>query len=287
MYVVHHNVAQPTDCHLVLLINNNYNNINRIIFIIKMNYFIKGILFGCSFVSTYYFISLSKDKYKEILSTIFYETVLFYSYVEINVKQNINLIYNFPIVKDSIYKINMYMFNEVDIIKSNFVFKTCNLKEVAIYNPEYFDFFIYTDYYTLNKIISRNVNISLDVEKCDYKFHLITISISNFQLIDDEKTFIIQINNYYMVNNIIDKYFICFLIYKEYKVYIDPIIVNYKIELLDHEMNYKVITEKEEIVLKKDTYFIKKDEDALFKSDEKISNNMKFVNDEDFEVLKY
>jgi len=70
-------------------------------------------------------------------------------------------------------------------------------------------------------------------------------------------------------------------------VYIDPIIVNYKIELLDHEMNYKVITEKEEIVLKKDTYFIKKDEDALFKSDEKISNNMKFVNDEDFEVLKY
>jgi uncharacterized ferredoxin-like protein len=82
------------------------------------------------------------------------------------------------------------------------------------------------------------------------------------------------------------------LIYKEYKVYIDPIIVNYKIELLDHEMNYKLITEKEEIVLKKDTYFIKKDaekkdEDILFNSDGKISNNMKYVNDEDFEVLKY
>jgi hypothetical protein len=257
-----------------------------------MIFIIKGLLLGCTFVSTYYFISLSKDKYKEILSTLFYETVLFYSYVEINVKQNINLIYNYPIVKQGIYKINMYMFNEVDIIKSNFVFKTCSLKEVVTYNPEYYDFFIYTDYYTLNKIISKNIHLSLDVEKCDYKFHLINISITNSQLIDDEKSFIIQIDNYYMVNNIIDKFFICYLIYKEYKVYIDPIIVNYKIELLDHEMNYKLITEKEEIVLKKYTYFIKKDaekknEDILFNSDDKISNNMKYVNDEDFEVLKY
>ena len=91
-----------------------------------------------------------------------------------------------------------------------------------------------------------------------------------------------------MVNNTFDKFFICFLIYKQYKVYIDPLIVNYKIELLDHEMNYKMITEKEEIVLKKSTYFVKKDaekkdDESMFKSDEKISNHMKFVNDEDFE----
>jgi len=253
-----------------------------------MNFFIKGILFGCSIGFTYYLISLPKDKYNELFSTIIYETVLFYSYVEINVKKNINLIYNFPIVKHGIYKINMYMFNEVDIIKSNFVFKTCSLKEVVTYNPEYFDFFIYTDHYTLNKIVSKDIHLSLDVEKCDYRFYLMHVSITNSQFLDKNKSFIIQLDNYYMVNNTIDKFFICFLLYKQYKVYIDPLIVNYKIELLDHEMNYKIITEKEEIVLKKDTYFLKKDVDkkddeSIFKSDEKISNHMKFVNDEDFE----
>jgi hypothetical protein len=35
MYVVHQDVVKPTDCHLVRLINNNYNNINIFIFIIK------------------------------------------------------------------------------------------------------------------------------------------------------------------------------------------------------------------------------------------------------------
>jgi hypothetical protein len=250
-----------------------------------MNFIIKGLFCGLSVGLTVFFFSSKGDKYN-IISKIAYETVMYYSYVEINVKKHINSIYNIPIVKNSIYNIQIYMFNEVELIKSNFVFKTCGLKDVVTYNPDYFDFFIYTDYYTSNKIVSKNVNLSLNVEKCDYCFYLISVELTNVSLIDDEKSFIIEMDNYYMVDNIINKYLICYLIYKQYKVYLDAKTVSYKFELMDNNMEYKSITEKDDIILKKDKYIIKNYE-SLFKSDDKVSNHMNFINDDDFEVLKY
>jgi hypothetical protein len=248
-----------------------------------MNFIIKGLFCGFTIGLSFLFFSSKRDN---IMSKIAYETVMYYSYVEINVKKQLNLIYNIPVVKDSIYKFQIYMFNEVELIKSNFVFKTCGLKDVITYNPDYFDFFIYTDYYTSNKIVSKNVNLSLNIEKCDYRFYLMSIELTNVSLIDDEKSFIIQIDNYYMVENIINKYFICYLIYKQYNVYLDAETVSYKLEIMDNNMEYKSITEKEDIILKKDKYIIKNYE-SLFKTDDKVSNHMKFINDDDFEVLKY
>jgi hypothetical protein len=242
------------------------------------------IVFGCISLSTFLFLYLSKDKYYNILAKIAYQSVLYYSYVEINVKKQIKLIYNFPIVKDSIYKIHIYMFNEVELIKSNFVFKTCSLKDVVTYNPDYIDFFIYTDHYTSNKVVSKNVTLPLNIEKCDYRFYIINVTLNNVELIDDETTFIIQFDQYYMVNNIINKYLICFLIYRQFKVYLDPEMVTYKIELMDNNMNYKSLTEKEEIVLKKETYLINKKEGELFfDTNDKISNNINFIDNEDWD----
>ena len=150
-----------------------------------MNYILKGLMFGVSVLSSFYI-----AYYKSLLPTIIHETIIYYSYVEINIKKHLDLLYNVPIVKDSIYKLQIYMFNEVELVKSNFVFGRCSLKDVVKYNPYYFDFFIFTDYYTLNKIVSKNVNISLDVENCDYKFYIFQLKISNVELIDDEKLFI-------------------------------------------------------------------------------------------------
>ena len=49
------------------------------------------ILVGSISLSTFFLLFLSKNKYN-ILANIAYQSVLYYSYVEINVKQNINLI---------------------------------------------------------------------------------------------------------------------------------------------------------------------------------------------------
>jgi hypothetical protein len=250
-----------------------------------MNFIIKGLFCGFTIGLTVFFFSAKGDKYN-IMSKIAYETVMYYSYVEINVKKHINSIYNIPIVKDSIYKFQIYMFDEVKLIKSNFVFKTCGLKDVVTYNPDYFDFFIYTDFYTSNKIVSKNVTLSLNVEKCDYHFYIMSVELLNDELNDDEKSFIIQFDHYYMVDNIINKYLICYLIYKQYKVYLDPQTVTYKLEIMDNNMDYKSITEKDNIILKKDNYIINHYE-SLFKADDKVSNHMNFINEEDFEVLKY
>ena len=240
------------------------------------------ILFGSISLSTFFFLYLSKNKYN-ILANIAYQSVLYYSYVEINVKKQLNILYTFPIVKNSIYKMKIYMFNEVELIKSNFVFKTCELKDLITYNKDYIDFFIFTDFYTSNKIVSKDINFSLNVEKCDYKFYIINVTISNVELIDDEHKFLIQLDDYYMVNNIINKYLICFLIYKQFKVYLDPENINYILELMDNNMEYKSITEKEEIILKKDEYLINKRNIDLFNTDDKISNNIEFIDNEIWE----
>jgi hypothetical protein len=240
-----------------------------------MNFSYKGIIFGLSTIVFYYFY-----KNNDILSYIVYQTMFYYSYVEINVKKHIDLIYNNPIVKNSIHQIQYYMFNEVELVKSNYVFNTCKLTEVIRYNPNYFDFFIFTDYYTSNKIVSKDVNRILNVEKCDYRFLIINVKISNVDLIDDEKSFIVDLNQYYIVGNVIQKYLICFLIYRQYKVYIDPERVNYSIELMDNNMNYKTITEKEEIILNKESYMIR---NICDDAPDKISDNMTFRNsDEDY-----
>jgi hypothetical protein len=240
------------------------------------------ILFGSISLSTFFFLYLSKNKYN-IFANIAYQTVLYYSYIEINVKKQINLLYTFPIVKNSIYKMKLYMFNEVELIKSNFVFKTCELKDLITYNQDYIDFFIFTDFYTSNKIVSKDIKFSLNVEKCDYRFYIINVTLSNVELIDDEHKFLIQLDDYYMVNNIINKYLICFLIYNQFKVYLDPENIKYILELMDNNMEYKSITEKEEIILKKDGYLINKRNIDLFNTDDKISNNIEFIDNEIWE----
>jgi hypothetical protein len=175
------------------------------------------------------------------------------------------------------------MFNEVELIKSNFVFKTCELKDLITYNQDYIDFFIFTDFYTSNKIVSKDIKFSLNVEKCDYRFYIINVTLSNVELIDDEHKFLIQLDDYYMVNNIINKYLICFLIYNQFKVYLDPENIKYILELMDNNMEYKSITEKEEIILKKDGYLINKRNIDLFNTDDKISNNIEFIDNEIWE----
>ena len=246
-----------------------------------MNFIYKGLFCGLSSLLFLHF-----NKNNKILSFIIYQTMFYYSYIEINIKKKFDLIYNIPIVKKGIYKIQYYMFNEVELVKSNFVFSTCKLTEVIRYNPNYFDFYIFTDHTTSNKIVSKDVMNTLNVEKCDFKFYVINVKIPNVDLIDDEKTFSIDFDNYYMVNNVINKYLICFLIYKQYNVYLDPETVTYIIEFMDNNMNYKTITEKEEIILKKENYLFDSKHndkcDSIFHSDEKISNNMFKTNNEDY-----
>lgn len=258
-----------------------------------MNYIYKGIICGLTSISTFLFLIFNKNNI--ILTFFAYQFMYYYSYVEINLKKNINIMYNLPIVKNSIYNFKIYMYNEVELIKNNFVIETCNIKEVVKYNPHYFDLFIYTDYYTLNKIVSKNLNFSIDVEKCNYKFYLFNLKISNVELIDDNKSFIIDMNNYFMVNNIINKFLICFLLNRQYNVFLLAETVNYTLEILDNNMDFKSITEKQEIILNKDTYILSesvennkiKSDEKFFNSDEKISNNIKFINEEDFDLLNY
>jgi hypothetical protein len=53
---------------------------------------------------------------------------------------------------------------------------------------------------------------------------------------------------------------------------------------MDNNMEYKSFTEKEEIILKKDGYLINKENFDLFGTDDKISNNIEFIDNEIWEA---
>jgi hypothetical protein len=251
-----------------------------------MNFINKGLFCGLSVFLFLYF-----NKKNNFLSLIAYQTMFYYSYLEIYIKKHVEIISNIPIVKNSIYKIKYIVFNDVELIKNNLVLNTCRLSDLIRYNPKYFDFFIYTDYKTSNKIVGKDVPIPLTVEKCDYRFYIMNVTVNNLV---SENTFTIHLDNFYMVNNVINKYLICFLINRDYNVYVNPEVVKYTLEIMDNDMNYKSITEKEDIILKKDMYLVnnqynEKRQIDLLQSDDKISDNIfkydKLNTDDDLDDL--
>ena len=63
-------------------------------------------------------------------------------------------------------------------------------------------------------------------------------------------------NNYYVVNNRIDKYVICYLLYSRYDVYQNPECCKYKLNIIDHSANIIEISERDTIYLYEDNYEI-------------------------------
>ena len=217
-------------------IKNNYDNwINKIIQI------------------SFFFTELVKAN-----SLIFIEnTVTMYSLIEIK----INIFYNW-VVKTNlmIYLYSLYtkyIIHEIEMIIDNRIVYSTNKHELNIYNENYMDFFIYIDKdsYPMNKLICRKI---IDYDEnygiCSFKFQMIHIKIT------DNESYLIELSNkkenYYLVSNIIDKFVICYLLYKQYFILKNGHTISYNLELIDDKMDFINLNENDIIVLDVNNYKI-------------------------------
>ena len=217
-------------------IKNNYDNwINKIIQI------------------SFFFTELVKAN-----SLIFIEnTVTMYSLIEIK----INIFYNW-VVKTNlmIYLYSLYtkyIIHEIEMIVDNRIVYSTNKHELNIYNENYMDFFIYIDKdsYPMNKLICRKI---IDYDEnygiCSFKFQMIHIKIT------DNESYLIELSNkkenYYLVSNIIDKFVICYLLYKQYFILKNGHTISYNLELIDDKMDFINLNENDIIVLDVNNYKI-------------------------------
>ena len=78
--------------------------------------------------------------------------------------------------------------------------------------------------------------------------------------ITDNECYLIYLSNkkenYYLVSNVIDKFVICYLLYKQYCILKNGYTISYKLDLIDDKMDFINLNENDIIVLDVNNYKI-------------------------------
>jgi len=233
-----------------------------------------------------------------------YGIIYGFSKLQIYVDRNIEYIKNHPYV---LYATNcietFYKQKNIEFIKDNKVVEYKN-KEYFVNKHDFicYDFFVYSDNKKSNNNIYKSIHFyvpkSFEYSVCKYTFISFNIIFSQNEIYSIELKD--GINNYYVVNNRINRLFLFYLLNKKYGVdkKEDEL---YVLEFIDDTANIKHITEEDEIIFGLNDYTVityKKESNSendypQFVTKGKITDNIYFnhesederkVVDEPFEV---
>jgi len=155
--------------------------------------------------------------------------------------------------------------DNIEIISGNQSIITCNKENAHLYITDYCKFIIYSDpepqTSRTNKMIIHNTdgikNNSFKYTLCNYMFISVELYIQNeLKQLNYDLNLFFNGNNYYIANNKIDKYVICFLLYSRHGVYQKPETCKYKLNIIDQSANMFHLCEKDVIHLYEDKYEI-------------------------------
>jgi len=163
--------------------------------------------------------------------------------------------------------------NNIEVIKDGEVVNYTNTTNFVEPNKDLMDFMVYSNkieknmenieeiadvtddkLMPINKVIYFNIPTNFNYEKCKYKFVSVIIEFSkdeqyNLKLYNDYE-------NYYIVNNRINKFILCYLIRKNYKIIKDDFFISYKLTIIDHNILILNLNENDEILLNIDNYVV-------------------------------
>lgn len=214
-------------------------------------------------------ISLFKTVYPENFErfkiNIVYNLIYYYSKIQITVKniknyltENVNNILYYIYANDNNDYLIEVVFegNIIDKISKNNIDNLLNIN---------FDFILYSEIIDnlIHKRIIYSENLDINNEKLfvcepsEIKFVLSEISLGNKTISVDFK---INNNNYYVCDNIFTNKFIIYFLNEYYSEHITDVspneIMNYKIEILDHNVNKETFDFKNDIKINKTSYCI-------------------------------
>jgi hypothetical protein len=204
---------------------------------------------------------------KEYTSILIFLTeygIFAYSFIEFYSKKVYKQIKNNSSINSLVEK--MKSSNNIEAIVGNKVVKLFSKNSLYLELPFENDFIVYSDSVLqtsrTNKLIIHHFSNSnssdvFDYKLCKYMFISTTLYLEYKSLIInyDIKLFM-NGDNYYIVNNKIDKYVICYLLNKQLNVFSNPENCKYKLSIIDQNANIVNINENDVLYLYEDNYEI-------------------------------
>jgi len=219
-------------------------------------------LFSCGFLLHLIMTQYYPERYRMILLLLTEKLIFAYSFIELKTKKMYKQIKNNSSVNSLLEK--MKSPNNIEVVLNNEVIshlsKECIYSNLQLEN----DFIIYSESEPMtcrtNKIIIHTFseNMPKDVfhyKLCNYMFISTIVYLERKSLIInyDLKLFC-DGNNYFVVNNKIDKYVICYLLKQQKNVICIPENCNYKLNIIDQNANMIDLSEKDVLYLHENNY---------------------------------
>jgi len=214
-----------------------------------------------------------KEKYEYFLCSLAYIIVYNYGKLEIYMKNKYTNFINVSSIEYIIDNIEDFYrllnTSNTELITNNEVVGRTTLKKI-MNNQNIFlnnDIIIYTEKCkkTIDKKVILNdvpyydaAYLDTNYEICDYKF--LSLALYDKTLTDKSSSYEITLVNknetFFVVNNRINATLISYLLKKQHNVDINSYFIKYNIQIIDNNVNFINITEKEEIILLKGEYKI-------------------------------
>lgn len=200
------------------------------------------------------------NEYQAALLNISFYAILFYTNVEMRAKK----LYFHPSFKPvKLFIDNLNKNTEIDIIKFNQVMLSTNKKYIAVHQLLLYDFIIFSDYERVtetapkvNKVLFFGLPkfpLNFDYKACKFSFMSLTVKLNGakyqIKLSNDSE-------NYYIIGNKINLLLISYLLKKQHNIVCDEITGTYELDVIDHNVNMKTFTEKDEIEFSENDYTV-------------------------------
>lgn len=251
-------------------------------------------LFSCGFLLHLIMKQYYPREYTSILIFLTEYGIFAYSFLELKTKKMYRQIKNNPSVNSLIEQ--MKSSNNIEVILNNQL--VGNLNEESIFSnlPFENDFIIYSEAEPMtsrtNKVIIHNYSSSTsdDVFKyklCNYMFITSVLYLETRSLVVnyDLKLFC-DGNNYFVANNKIDKYVVCYLLKQQKNVSFTPERCKYKLSVIDQNANIIELDENDAIYLHENNYEVIKLPGGTNESDnEENENSGSSVGSKEYEII--
>jgi len=238
------------------------------------------------------------SEYTSILIFLTEYGIFAYSFIELKAKKMYKQIKNNSSVNSLVEQLKSS--NNIEVVFNNSIVNHLNKETVYSKLPFENTFIIYSDSEPMtsrtNKMIIRNFseNTPKDVfnyKLCNYMFisTILYLEVKSLIVNYDLRLFC-DGNNYFVANNKIDKYVICYMLNQQKNVTFSPETCKYKLSIIDQNANMIELSEKDVLYLHEDNYEIIQVIGEILESSDKESeeneNSGSSVGSKEYEIVE-